>query len=238
MPLPIGVGLVALGLIFIHKHKLKSAKLVLFLSIVWFFLFSYPPLVRTLLSATESGYPTLQQAPEGIKYIYVLGGGHSSDANLPITSQIGAPYVIRLTEAIRLYHQLHENANIIVSGYGAGDEIPHAFMQKRLALALGVKEEHIIVEPLPKDTKEEAQAAKKLLKEKPFILVTSASHMKRAMDIFNKEGLHPVPAPTYHTASKKDFNTMDVFSYYSFTKSRAVFHETLGLLWEKIKDIR
>jgi uncharacterized SAM-binding protein YcdF (DUF218 family) len=84
---------------------------------------------------------------------------------------------------------------------------------------------------LPKDTKEEAQAAKKLLKEKPFILVTSASHMKRAMDIFNKEGLHPVAAPTYHTASKKDFNAMDVFSYYSFTKSRAVFHETLGLLW-------
>lgn len=237
MPLPIGVGLVILGLVLVHRHKLKRAKLVLLLSIVWFFLFSYPPLVRTLLNTTESGYPALQQAPEGMKYIYVLGGGHSSDANLPITSQIGAPYVIRLTEAIRLYHQLHENANIIVSGYGAGDEMPHALMQKRLALALGVKEEHIIAEPAPKDTQEEALAAKKLLEGKPFILVTSASHMKRAMRIFNKEGLYPVPAPTYHMASKKDFNALDVFSYYSLTNSRAVFHETLGLLWQMIRDL-
>lgn len=237
MPLPLGVALIIIGLIFLYMNKLKKAKLVLLLSIAWFFLFSYPPLVNSLLYAIESNYPTLHQAPKEVRYIYVLGGGHTSDENLPITSQIRSSSVVRLCEAIRLYHQLHQNVKIIVSGFGGPDDTPHAVMQKKLALALGVKNDHIIVRPEPKDTEEEALAAKKLLGEQSFILVTSASHITRAMHVFIKEGLHPIPAPTNHIATRKNFSTSDVFSFYALMKSRIVFHEAFGILWQKIKDI-
>jgi len=238
MPLPLGVALIVVALIFLYRHKLQKAKLTLVVSIVWFFLFSYSPFVDTLLHNIESNYPTLHQAPKEVKYIYVLGGGHSTDGNQPITSQVSEASVVRLNEGIRLYHQLHEKAKIIVSGYhGLHDPTPHALMQEKLAIALGVQKEHIILRPQPRDTQEEAIAAKKLLGDEQFILVTSASHMTRAMRFFNKEGLNPTPAPTNHLASIKHLNYTDFFSSHALVKSRIVFHEVLGLVWQKLKGI-
>ncbi len=238
MPLPLGVLFIVLALVLLYRHKMKLAKLLFALSIVWFFFFSYPPVANTLLYSLESNTPTLHDAPENIKYIYVLGGGHHTDESLPITSQVYAASVVRLNEGIRLYHQLHEDATIIVSGYrGSFDPNTHAVMQKKLALSLGVKTEKIRLSPGPRDTEEEAIAAKKLLGDKPFILVTSASHMKRAMIFFKHEGLHPIPAPTNHLASTQYLDYTKFFSSDALEKSRIVFHEVLGLIWQKIKGI-
>jgi len=238
MPLPLGVFFIALALVLLYRNKTKAAKFMLALSILWLFFFSYPPVANRLLYSIESNNPTLHNAPKNVKYIYVLGGGHHTDESLPITSQVVEASVVRLNEGIRLYHQLHEEASIIVSGYsGFFDPTSHAVMQKRLALALGVKKDKIILSPKPIDTEEEAIAAKKLLGGKPFILVTSASHMTRAMKFFNKVGLQPIPAPTNHLASIQYPNYTDFFSSDALEKSRIVFHEYLGLLWQKIKGI-
>jgi uncharacterized SAM-binding protein YcdF (DUF218 family) len=238
MPLPLGVALIVLALIFLYRNKLQKAKLTLAVSIVWFFLFSYSPFVNTLLHTLESNHPTLHQAPKEIKYIYVLGGGHTTDESQPITSQVYQSSVVRLNEGIRLYHQLDQKAKIIVSGYsGLYDDTPHALMQEKLALALGVQTEHIILHPKPRDTQEEAIAAKKLLDNEPFILVTSASHMTRAMKFFTQEGLTPIPAPTNHQASIKQLVYTDFFSSHALMKSRIIFHEVLGLVWQKLKGI-
>ena len=85
MPLPLGVALILLGLFFLYKNKLAKAKFTLILSVTWLFLFSYSPFVNTLLYSIESTYPTLHQTPKEIKYIYVLGSGHTTDETLPIT---------------------------------------------------------------------------------------------------------------------------------------------------------
>jgi uncharacterized SAM-binding protein YcdF (DUF218 family) len=238
MPLPLGVFFIVFALLLLYRDKIKPAKWLLAVSILWLFFFSYPPIANRLLYNIESSYPTLHKAPENIKYIYVLGGGHHVDDSLPITSQVMEASVVRLNEGIRLYHQLHEKASIIVSGYcGLSDPTTHALMQQRLALALGVKKEKIILSPEPKDTEEEAIAAKKLLGNKPFILVTSASHMARAMKFFHKEGLDPIPAPTNHLASIQYPDYIKFFSSEALEKSRIVFHELLGLVWQKIKGM-
>ncbi|MDM5264533.1 envelope biogenesis factor ElyC [Sulfurovum sp. XTW-4] len=238
MPLPLGVFFIVLALVLLYRDKTKPAKFMLTLSILWLFFFSYPPISNTLLYSLESNTPTLHKAPENIKYIYVLGGGHHTDMNLPITSQILEASVVRLNEGIRLYHQLDEEASIIVSGYsGLFDPTTHAVMQKKLALALGVKQEKIILRPEPRDTEEEAIAAKTLLGERPFILVTSASHMTRALKFFKNKGLNPIPAPTNHLASTQHLDYTKFFSSGALEKSRIVFHEILGLIWQKVKGI-
>lgn len=238
MPLPLGVFFIVLALLLLYRNKTKPAKFMLALSMIWFFLFSYPPFANTLLYSLESKIPTLHKAPENVKYIYVLGGRHHTDESLPITSQIVETSVVRLTEGIRLYHQLHEEASIIVSGgRGSFDPTTHAAMQKKLALALGVKKEKIILRPEPRDTEEEAIAAKALLDDTPFILVTSASHMARAVQFFKNEGLEPIPAPTNHLGRIQHPNYTDLFSSDALEKSRIVFHEVLGLIWQKIKGI-
>lgn len=237
MPLPLGVAFIVLALILLYRNKLQKAKFVLLFTVVWFFLFSYSPFVDLLLAPLESKYTTLHQAPKEVKYIYVLGGGHATDENHPITSQVKESSVVRLNEGIRLYHQLHENATLIVSGYsGLFDPNSHAVMQEKLALSLGVKKEHIIIRPDPRDTQEEAIAAKKLIGNEPFILVTSASHMARAMKFFAHEGLTPLPAPTNHLASLQYPDYTNFFSSHALMKSRILFHEILGMIWSNIKD--
>lgn len=236
MPLPLGMVLIILGLFFLYKNKPTKAKVTLTLSIGWLFLFSYSPVTNTLLHTIESNYPTLHQAPKDVKYIYILGAGHNTDDSLPITSQLHKTAVVRLNEGIRLYRQLDEKATLIVSGYsGLFDPTTHAQMQEKLALALGVKKDHILLCPTPRDTQEEAIVAKQLLGDKSFILVTSASHMKRAMIFFKDEGLHPIPAPTNHLASTKYLDYIDLFSSNALEQSRIVFHEGLGMLWQKLK---
>lgn len=238
MPFSLGMLLLILGLVFLYKNKLARAKFTLTISLIWMFLISYPPLVNTILYAYETSYPTLKQAPKEINYIYVLGGGHHTDEDHPITSQVSEPSSVRLNEGIRLYQQLHQNATLILSGHsGLFDPTPHAVMQERLASALGIKKEHMILHPEPRDTEEEAIAAKKLIGDEPFILVTSASHMKRALKFFKSEGLTPIPAPTNHLADVKYPNYMDFFSATALKKSHIVWHEILGLLWQKIKGI-
>jgi uncharacterized SAM-binding protein YcdF (DUF218 family) len=238
MPLPLGVALILLGLFFLYKNKLAKAKFTLMLSVTWLFLISYSPIVDTLLYDIESNNPTLHTSPKNIKYIYVLGGGHHTDEKQPITSQVVETSVVRLTEGIRHYRQLDGKAKIIVSGYhGLYDPTEHAIMQKKLATSLGIDENDMILHLGTKDTEEEAQAGKKLLGDKPFILVTSASHMTRALKFFKNEGLTPIPAPTNHLANIKHLAYTDFFSATALKKSHILFHEYLGLIWQKLKGI-
>ena len=61
--------------------------------------------------------------------------------------------------------------------------------------------------------------------------------MKRALKFFKNEGLHPIPAPTNHLAHIKYPNYAGFFSVTALRKANVVWHEILGLLWQKIKDI-
>jgi len=238
MPFPIGMLLLLLGLILLYKNKLAKAKMVLTVSLLWLFFISYPPFSNALLYSQENIYPTLKVAPKEIQYIYVLGNGHHTDEAHPITSQVNEVSTVRLNEAIRLYKQLDEKPTIIVSGYsGLYDPTTGAVMQEKLALSLGIEKESIHTEPAPKDTQEEAIAAKKYIGDAPFILVTSASHMQRALKFFEHEGLHPIPAPTNHLANVKYPHYASFFDQSALHKMHLYWYENIGLLWQKIKGL-
>jgi len=238
MPFPLGMLLFILGLIFLFRGKLIKAKIALSISLLWLFLISYPPFTNTLLYSYENTYPSLKTAPKNIHYIYVLGHGHHTDNTQPITSQVDEISSVRLNEAIRLYKQLDEKPMIIVSGYsGLYDSTAGAIMQENLALSLGVKKEKLHLEPNPRDTQEEAIAAKKYIGDAPFILVTSASHMQRALRFFKHEGLIPIPAPTNHLAQVKHPHYFSFFDQDAVHKTYIFWYEQVGLLWQKIKGV-
>lgn len=236
MPMPIGVFLLIGALYFLHKERYRYAKITLGTAILWLFVFSYLPFANAFMAHFEHTYPTLETAPKDTRYIYVLGYAHETNSDLPITSQVDKEAVVRLAEGIRLYRQLDGNATLIVSGYkGLDDPTPHALMQRRLAKALGIPAEKIIVRPTPKDTQEEAQAAKEIIGDAPFILVTSAYHMPRAMRWFERAELHPTPAPTYHLAHTQHPHYRKIFNAEALRLSTIAFHELLGTLWQRIR---
>ncbi|PHO12409.1 hypothetical protein CPG38_08110 [Malaciobacter marinus] len=235
MPLSLGLILFLIALVFLYKKSYFKSKVFFIFSFFWIVLLSYEPISNRLLYPLEHSYKALKTIPKDIKYIVVLGNGHTTNESLSITSQLNTTSLNRFLEAYRIYKNT-SNSKLIFSGYEGKDATSHAFMQEKLALSLKVNSEDIITLPKPKDTNEEALAVKKLLKNKKFILVTSASHMKRAMLIFHKHGLLPIPAVTNHLAKNKGY-FLSRPKAYNLYKSELAFHEYLGILWEKFKTI-
>jgi len=232
-PLGVVFTLFGLGLYLLFINKKNPAKLFLSLACGTLFLFSYPPFSNYLVKQLEEQYPKYEYANK-IEYIHVLGSGHNVDSAQPISSQISGAGVKRVLEGVILHKQI-EGSKLIFTGYEGETNRTTAQMHASLALALGVKEENIIVNGMPKDTQEGAVFTKNLLSDAPFVLVTSASHMPRARQLFKSLGLSPIAAPT--DFQKSEFRgflrepTIDDFKI-----SQKAMHEYIGILWMKIRS--
>lgn len=229
---PIGMVLsfFVLGIYFLYVSKIRFAKIFLSFSLGLLLLFSYPPFANFLVKKLEDNYSKYEYKQE-VKYIHVLGGGHNTDKDQPLSSQV---FSKRVLEGV-IIHFKTPGSKLVFTGYEGITNISNAQMNANLAMALGVKKENIIINGKPKDTKEEAIFAKSLIGDEPFVLVTSATHMPRSMRLFESLGLNPIPAPT-------DFHKKESVSYFSepeidsFDNSRIAIHEYLGILWSMIRS--
>ncbi|CAH0540733.1 ElyC/SanA/YdcF family protein [Vibrio marisflavi] len=223
MPFSIGLLLLFLGLWFLYRQSYKKAKVFLTVSFIWLFLIGYAPISNSLIEPLETAYPPLtlnSYAHIDAKYILLLGGDFNG----------------RAYEAIRLFHHLH-GTKIITSGYAApGLDIPEAILNANKLVSIGIPKKDILIQSKPRDTREEAQNIKRLIGNEPFILVTSAYHMPRAMSIFLKEGLHPIPAPTEVPMSGNSPQLLSVPNGDAISNTRKAFHEYLGLCWNMLKN--
>lgn len=221
-----------IGLFFLFIKKYTKAKSFLLLAFGLLFLFSYPPFANYLIENLENQYPKYEYKVK-VKYIHVLGSGHNTDITQPISSHVGDGGTKRVLEGV-IIHRKIKGSIIIFTGYEGDTNTSNAQMNAALASAIGVEKDDMVVFGLPKDTKEEAFFTKDLVGEKPFILVTSATHMPRAMKIFKNLGLDPIPAPTdFHKDEFKGY--LREPSAYHFHLSEIAVHEYIGILWEKLK---
>lgn len=197
----------------------------------------------TLLYPLESKYPGLLDPlkvaeKEGDKnhprWVVVLGGGYNFDPDLPITSRFSESTLHRLIEAIRLYRSLPE-ARLIFSGRNSHNGNTVGKGMRELARALGVEERAIVVEDRSRNTSEQVVFIRQIVKSDRFILVTSASHMPKAIEMFRKEGMDPIPGPANHYV-KKDYLPAIlryIPSAEGLQKTRRAVYGYLGLAWEK-----
>ncbi len=92
---------------------------------------------------------------------------------------------------------------LILSGgritWGQGQDRSEAEDMAELALALGVPETAMVIEPDALNTYQNAANVKAILDQRnlqQILLVTSALHMPRALAVFRKLGMVAIPAPT------------------------------------------
>jgi uncharacterized SAM-binding protein YcdF (DUF218 family) len=186
----------------------------------------------------EYQYPALLslQNIQNVKWIVVLGGGHTSDPKLPITSQLSKASLIRLVEGIRIHNGLPKS-KLILSGGSVFEKISNAQVLADVAIAIGVKKEDLILEDVSKDTEDEVRLIQQIVSQEQFILVTSASHMPRSMALFKKLGMHPIPAPTdYLVKECQEMNPGKFFPRVeNLDKAERAFYEYLGLAWAKLR---
>ena len=190
-----------LGLFSILLIRELRSKLILIFLLSFLYFFSNAYIATALIHSLESLYEpvSIESLPKS-DVVVVLGGmiqtlgKHKSRPELTESSD-------RLVDAIRIY-KAGKAKKILFSG-GSGnlfsDEIREGDLAKQLILELGVPEKDIILERESHNTYENAIFSKKLIEEnklKTLILVTSASHFRRAGATFKYQKLEFTAYPT------------------------------------------
>lgn len=158
----------------------------------------------------ESHYPPLTTLPTA-DVIVVLGGG--TEILLPPrqTYELNASGD-RLLYAAWLYQQ-NVAEHLVVSGGTVPRVQPNVGLTEAEAMGavlsiMGVPEEALWLEPLSRNTYENAVLTRELLAEKgisEIVLVTSAVHMPRSVALFEKQGFNVTPAPTDYRSTDADW---------------------------------
>lgn len=239
-PVTIILIILILGLFFLSlTRKQRAGKIFVLISVLLLGILSYGGVSDFLLKPLENKYPPLLSLENihNIKWIVVLGGGHTSAPKLPVTSQLSEASLARLVEGIRLHHKLSKS-KLILSGGSTFERISNAKILAEVAVAIGVKKEDLVLEEVSKDTEDQARMIQKIVGGESFVLVTSASHMPRSMAFFKKIGMHPIPAPTDYLVKESQRIAPGMFypNVNSLLKSQRAFYEYLGLTWAKFRD--
>jgi uncharacterized SAM-binding protein YcdF (DUF218 family) len=239
-PLPLCLALLLVGLVLLWcPRRQRAGRVLVTLGTLLLTLLSYNAVAVRLLRPVESRYaplPAVEATAAPVRWVAVLGGGTSSDARLAPRARLSEASLARLVEGVRLQRQLPGSRLILsggrVFGYGSDAEAMAA-----LARELGVRDEEIVSEPVSLDTEAQAHNIRGLVGDDAFILVTSAAHMPRAVALFTKVGLHPVPAPTHFLAQQdQSVNPADFYpGAGGLRKSETAFYEYLGTMWAKLK---
>jgi uncharacterized SAM-binding protein YcdF (DUF218 family) len=235
MPLPFSATLLVAGLLLRLAGRLRAGRVVCYLSIGTAFLATLGVTGDGLLWGLERRYPAVVDAaslPVAPDYIVVLGSGYRPREGLPITSALDASALVRLVEGVRLSRQLPA-ASLVLSGGAVNGQPASARGYERAAIELGVPPEAIIIIDDPLDTGAEIRALRRRLGGARILLVTSASHMPRAMAHCERNGMHATAAPTGHSASPPStwgIATWLMPSGVQLRKTETALHEYLGLL--------
>ncbi|MBQ4814306.1 YdcF family protein [Pseudoalteromonas luteoviolacea] len=235
MPLPITLILIFLLLLFISKKNSKSYYLCV-LSVVALWGISTPHFADYTITPKEHTQALFSQADhKQIDFIVVLGGGSSLNADLHANLQLSNSSLVRLVEGLRLAN-IYPNAKLILSGAGNKGFPSTSHLLSRTAQSLGLSAERIQLNPDARDTVSEAKLLAPTLVDNKVILVTSASHMKRAQDLFSAQGVDTIPAPVefYNYSSTPAIKRYIASSSVLLSVNRYV-HEWLGIQWIKLR---
>jgi len=227
-------GLIALYALMSSRKTLAIFSLSVSLLVTW--AASFNPVGNFLMRDHEARYPAFQYKEDiEVDVVHVLGGGHMESKRFAGGAQLSSSSLARVVEGIRVA-QLYPDARLVFSGYAGYigvNKQPNAEVAKAVAVSLGIDEERIDLLTEAKDTREEAIDVEDFVHEGRLILVTSASHMPRAVTIFKQESLNPIPAPTYFLGAEETSNFFP--TYRALQKTERYVYEQVGLAWVALK---
>ncbi len=198
-----------------------------------FFIFGFTQFTDYLLLKLETVVP-VAEIPGNPAGIIILGGGiGTKSASGGIGYHLGEASD-RLVKGLELRQQF-PNVRFIYSG-GSGtlisDELPETVGAAEMVRAIFGDDRGMELEDKSRTTHENAIEVAKMLgsdKGKPWLLVTSAFHMSRAVGCFRKVGINVVPVPTDFRSEPLQFPWIMDETPIQFLKASLLVKEYVGL---------
>jgi uncharacterized SAM-binding protein YcdF (DUF218 family) len=233
-PLMLGLLLAVAALLMKIRRRPTSGNVLLLAAGGVIYLGSSSWSADLLISPLERRYAPLSQeavVQSNAAYVVVLGSGYSPREGIPITAALDPDGLTRIVEGVRLA-RLIGGARLVMSGGAHAGGMPPSHGYAALARSLGIHDDRLVILDEPLDTSGEAKAVVALVGDEPFILVTSAYHMPRAVLRMRDAGASPIPAPTGQVTREATSRTWRYWfpSAGGLGKSERAVHEYLGLV--------
>jgi uncharacterized SAM-binding protein YcdF (DUF218 family) len=222
----------------IMAHFSKNPRIyniVSIIPVVWLFLCSmtYPSVL--FIKNLEDKYPVVfLQSPEWRKTdaIVVLACYHFEDEELPFVSRWPNCSLQRNLHAALMY-QAHALPIYLAAGVlGKDNKYSLAQHNQSFFQKMGVDKADIFTTSIGFNTETEVQALSLLLQGKSISLVTSASHLPRAVRYFEDLGIKVLPIPVEHFSRIQIEPMLDLPNARSLYRSERAIHEYLGLVYQ------
>ncbi|MGL5947476.1 MAG: YdcF family protein [Aeromonas sp.] len=236
MPLPLAIILLLLALVLLSATRWQRlGRSLIAFSALLLSLLGVRPVSVALAWPLERQYPAFAtDAHPQLDAIVVLGHGHSSDPSLPLRAWQSTSALARTLEGVRLA-QHYPQAKLIFSGYSDSDRFSNAEVNTERAIELGITPARIQRYAQNKDTHDEALTIAHAWRGQNVALVTSASHMPRAMALYQAQGLSALAAPTDYLSQRQGpWTARDFIPRATYLRaSELVWHEWLGLTFAR-----
>ncbi|MCX7371447.1 MAG: YdcF family protein [Alphaproteobacteria bacterium] len=191
-PNTLALLLLSLGVLLLLARR-RFGRWPALLGLAWFIAVATTPLATWLTWPLENRFARPDPAPTRVDGVVVLGGAVDQE----LTAARGIPALNgaaeRMTEAVALARRFPQ-ARIIFTGgtpNPLGNALTEADVARQVFTALGLPPERVVYENQARNTHENATLSRPLANPQPgqvWLLVTSASHMPRAMGVFRAAG--------------------------------------------------
>lgn len=237
----------ALLLVAVFYRSQRVRRILLGISIGLLLLFSNPFLHRLTTQAWEPPPVALNDLAVPTPYDYgVVLGGFTRMYATPLDRLHLNDSANRFSQAIELYHRKKVKKLVFVSGSNTADLPPvnEAELARETAVRFGVEKADVIALPTSRNTFENAVEFREFLGDESesasLLLVTSASHMRRAQACFRKQGLDPALFPTdhrtnYDPSARETFGSLLLPNPATFTAWKTLFREWLAMMTYRVR---
>lgn len=199
---PLGLGLILglAALVLIARGRRRAAAAVLVVQVLLLWVCAMPWTAYHLVAGLERDVPrvALEETPEADVAV-VLGGAVAPVGDPPVENLTGSSD--RVLRAARLYRMGKVDYVLAVGGNQPwlGASTPEAELIRDLLIEWGVPEDAIRIETTSLNTRENAVRAAEIIRHSGWLrvlLVSSASHIPRAVAEFQQAGIQVIPSPT------------------------------------------
>ncbi|MFT3764097.1 MAG: YdcF family protein [Minicystis sp.] len=179
----------------------------------------------------ETRGPDLQEAlagrdPDKAAMVVLSAGIRTYEKSIPLRERMDGTTTARVLTAARLWHR-HRFGLVIVSGSPAA--LPHCM--KDLLVAMGVPADRVVTETESTNTRENARFSADILRARgaeAVVVVTSATHLRRAVRDFARAGIDAIPAAAdLRGMNPQAYDTL-LPSVGGLAGTHVVLHEILG----------
>ncbi len=193
------------------------------------------PVAEFIIQPLETQYlpPSIKtlQAQHVQQVVVLSGGGYPVEGELRVSALPPASQA-RFLSGVELCTQIGSECRLLFSGSAGQSNESIAVSADMETLARRVlPQTQIASESKSNDTADHPINVKPFVGGNTFVLVTSAYHMPRAMMVFGKAGLHPLPCPVdRYVHGHYDWRDL-LPSSANLQTIQIALHEYVGLLW-------